>query len=103
MITSKHHLLIRTLILLSLASLISVAKAADPAKGIVTFNNICAACHGAKGEGGIGLPLKNILSRFQHNEVIEKIKNPKPPMPALYPSFLNEEAVADVAAFIETL
>ena len=75
----------------------------DVAQGRSTFESICAVCHGAKGEGGVGLPLKNIADRMTLEQTIEKIKNPKEPMPKLYPAALSEQAVKDVAAFVRTL
>ena len=77
--------------------------AGDVAQGQSTFESMCAVCHGAKGEGGVGLPLKNIADQMSVEQTIEKIKNPKAPMPKLYPAALSEQAVKDVAAFVRTL
>lgn len=82
---------------------IAVAQEGDPARGRNTYDQICGVCHGAKGEGGAGLPLKNIAERMALAETIDKIKNPKDPMPKLFPAVLNEQAVQDVAAFVRTL
>jgi mono/diheme cytochrome c family protein len=79
------------------------AQPGDAERGRGTFETICAVCHGAKGEGGTGLPLKNIADRLTPEQTVEKIKNPKDPMPKLYPDALSEQAVMDVAAFVRTL
>jgi mono/diheme cytochrome c family protein len=75
----------------------------DVAQGRSTFESICAVCHGAKGEGGAGLPLKNIADRMTLEQTIEKIKNPKDPMPKLYPAALTEQTMKGVAEFVRTL
>lgn len=81
----------------------AAAQDGDPARGRATYDQICGVCHGAKGEGGVGLPLKNIADRMPLAETIEKIKNPREPMPRLFPTVLNEQALQDVAAFVRTL
>ena len=64
----------------------------------------CAMCHGAKGAGGgIGPSLKNEKSRKDFAAAVAWIKDPKPPMPKLYPSPLGEKDVDDVAAYVESL
>ena len=63
----------------------------------------CSACHGQTGEGGVGAPLRNESSRKSREQVVAFIKNPKAPMPKLYPSPLTESDVASVAEFVETL
>jgi ubiquinol-cytochrome c reductase cytochrome c subunit len=84
-------------------ALCDIASAQDLTRGKASFDSICAVCHGAKGEGGVGLPLRNISERLTVEETIEKIKNPNPAMPKLYPEVLSEEDVTNVAAFIRTL
>ncbi len=73
---------------------------ADAAHGKAIYNRICIACHGASGEGQSGPPLKGIGKRLNAEQLLGAIKNPKPPMPVLYPSVLNEQDVTDVAAFV---
>jgi len=77
--------------------------AADTVHGQAVFAERCAVCHGAKGEGGMGPSLKNEKSRKSDAAAIAWIKEPKPPMPKLYPSPLGEKDVADVAAYVESL
>ena len=76
----------------------------DPKHGATIFSSNCATCHGAAGAGGgIGPILKGEKKRKDYNEAIAWIKNPKAPMPKLYPSPLSESDVADVAAYVESL
>jgi mono/diheme cytochrome c family protein len=76
----------------------------DAAHGKTLFGANCASCHGATGtEGGVGPSLKGEKSKKNQAAAVAWIKNPKPPMPKLYPSPLSEKDVSDVAAYVETL
>jgi len=80
------------------------AKAGGPGgRGKAVFAQYCSACHGASGDGGVGPALKGEAAKKDAAHVADFIKNPKSPMPKLYPAPLNEKDVADVAAFVETL
>lgn len=63
----------------------------------------CAGCHGADGSGLAGPGLRNLHARLSDAKIIDIIKHPKPPMPALYPSLLSEQDVRDIAVFVRTL
>ena len=76
----------------------------NAAAGKKIFSANCASCHGATGaEGGVGPSLKNEKSRKNMQAAIAWIKDPRPPMPKLYPSPLTDKDVADVAAYVESL
>jgi mono/diheme cytochrome c family protein len=75
----------------------------DAERGGHIFTQDCAACHGSRGQGGMGPSLLNESSRKDFTAAQAWIKKPMPPMPALYPDVLNAKDVADVAAFVETL
>ena len=62
---------------------------------------VCAACHGARGEGGIGANLQT--SKRDLAGVIAYIKAPIGSMPKLYPSAVSDADVAAVAAYVMTL
>jgi len=47
--------------------------------------------------------LKGEKSRKDYAAAVAWIKDPKPPMPKLYPAPLSESDVADVAAYVESL
>lgn len=82
----------------------SATRLGDAALGKGTFGTICAACHGVAAEGGeAGPKLRGIASRYRYEQAVAYIKVPKAPMPALYPSMLSEQQVADVAAYILSL
>jgi mono/diheme cytochrome c family protein len=63
----------------------------------------CAACHGASAQGGVGPALRGEKNRKDTAAAIAWIKNPKLPMPKLYPTVLSEKDVEDVAAYVESL
>jgi len=62
---------------------------------------LCSACHGARGEGGIGANLQS--SKRDLASIIAYIKAPTGSMPKLYPGALSDADVAAVAAYVMTL
>ncbi|TAM58460.1 cytochrome c [bacterium] len=83
---------------------VAAAGAGDVDNGKKVYGANCASCHGADGSGGVGPSLHGDLKtptmpRTQA-ALVAWIKDPKPPMPKLYPSTLNEKDVADVAAYV---
>jgi alcohol dehydrogenase (cytochrome c) len=79
------------------------ALAPNITDGKITYGQVCAMCHGGKGEGALGPKLAGIKDRMDHNRIVEWIKNPSEKMPRLYPSMLDEQKVIDVAAYLEKL
>ena len=79
------------------------ATATDVERGRKTYEKVCAGCHGAKGEGSVGPSLEKLSKRMDVGMTAAWIKNPSSKMPRLYPSPLDEQAVADVSAFVQGL
>lgn len=77
----------------------------DAKIGAQIYRSNCAACHGPTGvEGGvIGPSLRNENIRMDFDATDSWIKDPEPPMPKLYPQFLNGKQVRDVAAYVQSL
>jgi alcohol dehydrogenase (cytochrome c) len=73
----------------------------DVGRGKELFGKNCAACHGSHGEGGTGPALKGVRSRLDVAATVNWIENPSAKMPRLYPSTLDAQAVADVAAYVQ--
>jgi mono/diheme cytochrome c family protein len=79
------------------------AASADLGHGRQIYSTTCSGCHGASGQGGFGPSLRGEKSRKDTAAAIAWIKNPKSPMPKLYPDPLSEKDVEDVAAYVESL
>ncbi len=76
---------------------------ADISAGRASYSTICAGCHGSHGEGGTGPKLAGIGARMERARIVEWIKNPSEKMPRLFPALLDERAVENVAAYLQTL
>lgn len=85
------------------ASAAAAATGTGVDRGRTLFSQSCSACHGVKGQGGVGPSLRNESSRKTLAQTAAWIKNPAPPMPKLFPSTLNGKDVDDVSAFVQTL
>ena len=79
------------------------ATNADLAHGREVYAKNCATCHGAQGEGAVGPKLKGLKERRDFSATVTWIVQPSDKMPKLYPSALDAQAVADVAAFVQGL
>lgn len=84
------------------------ARAPDAGAGRELFGKVCAACHGARAEGGTGPSLQGLSARLDVDATVRWIENPaavKPgtAMPTLYPSPLDAQQVRDIAAYVQTL
>lgn len=78
-------------------------QTAGIAHGKQLFAQNCAGCHGAQGGGLAGPSLLNWNAKMTPEKTMALIKNPKAPMPRLYPSILSESDVADIATYLHTL
>jgi alcohol dehydrogenase (cytochrome c) len=74
--------------------------AGNPAKGRKVYEQVCASCHGPDGNLVPGHPLRTLRNRRDPAATLGYIKDPKPPMPKLYPDLLNEQSLVDVTSYI---
>ena len=80
------------------------AAQGDAAHGRTIYAANCAGCHGQTGAEAIaGPPLVHEKRRMTFPQAVAWIKDPRSPMPKLYPDTLSAKDVADVAAYVETL
>jgi alcohol dehydrogenase (cytochrome c) len=87
------------------ASQVEQPPISNIAHGREVFYGTCAICHGADGKNISinGRDLTTVKQRMSVEQIISWIKNPKPPMPKVFPEPLqaSEEAeLRDVAAFL---
>ena len=76
----------------------------DRSAGAEAFAVNCATCHGANGDGGkVGPSLHGESQRMDYGGLVSWIEDPQPPMPHLYPQFLSEAQVRDLAAYVQSL
>jgi len=76
------------------------AGAPNVANGQRLYTQVCTSCHGPDGNLIADHKLNNLKSQRDLPATIEFIKNPKLPMPKLYPDLLNEQSVVDVANYL---
>jgi alcohol dehydrogenase (cytochrome c) len=72
-------------------------------RGGQVYTQFCTGCHGTRGEGVNGPSLTSASARRDLPAIVAFVKNPKPPMPKLYPSPLSDADVRAVAAYVRTL
>jgi mono/diheme cytochrome c family protein len=77
----------------------------DPDPGASVYAANCAVCHGPTGEEGgtLGPGLRNERSRMDLSQLQSWIRDPAPPMPKLYPKYLTDDDVRDVAQYVHSL
>ena len=76
------------------------AGAPNLANGRRLYGQICMSCHGADGNMIADRKLQNLGQRRDLAATITYIKDPKAPMPKLFPDLINEQSVIDVANFL---
>lgn len=74
--------------------------ASNLANGRKLYSQICSSCHGADGNMQGDHKLQNLRARRDLPATISYIKDPKAPMPKLYPDLINEQSVIDVANYL---
>jgi alcohol dehydrogenase (cytochrome c) len=72
----------------------------DVAAGRRIYGQICVACHGPEGNLVTDHSLNAAVARQGKPATIAYIKNPKLPMPKMYPDLLNEQSVLDVTDYL---
>ena len=78
-----------------------VSRPGDAGRGKALYSQTCITCHGADGAMMPNYSLKDIKSRKDRPALAQWIKNPKPPMPRLFPSPFSAQDIEDIAAYVE--
>ena len=65
------------------------------------YSQVCASCHGPDGNLIADHKLRERVPQLGPAATLSFIKDPKAPMPKLYPALLTEQNVIDVAAYLQ--
>jgi PQQ-dependent dehydrogenase (methanol/ethanol family) len=74
--------------------------APNVASGRRLYSQVCASCHGPDGNMIADHKLSGLAAHRDQASTVAFIKDPKSPMPKLYPDLLTEQNVLDVAAYV---
>ena len=72
-------------------------------RGRALYARNCSGCHGEHGEGATAKSLRDLGKRMTLESTVEWLKNPRPPMPKLFPSPLGEDELRDIAQLLLSL
>jgi alcohol dehydrogenase (cytochrome c) len=75
-------------------------KTAAATRGQALYMQVCSSCHGADGNLVADRKLGTLRQRRDSASTVAYIKDPKPPMPKLYPAILSEQDIQDVASYV---
>jgi alcohol dehydrogenase (cytochrome c) len=76
----------------------------DATRGRGLYMNSCIGCHGSNGKNVDGFDLSTVKSRMDVDRLAKWIRNPRPPMPRVFPEPLDsddERDIRDIAAYLE--
>src|SRR3984957_9699109 len=76
------------------------AGAPDAKAGQRLYSQVCVACHGPDGTMVPDHKLSASIASHERAATIAYIKNPKLPMPKLYPDLLNDQSIIDVTDYL---
>ena len=79
---------------------ITAQAGGDAAMGQRIYGQVCQSCHGSDGNMIADKRISNLRARQDLAATVASIKNPKAPMPKMYPDLLDEKSVLAVATWI---
>ena len=71
-----------------------------PTTGRDLYTSICVSCHGANGDMMSDHTLSSLASRLDYQATVNYIKNPKLPMPKLFPNTLSQQDIESISTYI---
>jgi mono/diheme cytochrome c family protein len=69
----------------------------DAAAGAIVFTNACAVCHGAKGEGGSGPGMADVVPGLTDGDIVDTVQNGSGDMAAVS---IDDTDLSDVLAYL---
>ncbi len=78
----------------------AAAGAPNIANGRKLYSQVCVSCHGLDGNLIADHKLGDLKARRDFAATVGYIKDPKAPMPKLYPDLIDEQSVIDVTAYV---
>jgi alcohol dehydrogenase (cytochrome c) len=78
----------------------NTAVATRRARGRKVYEQVCSSCHGTDGKLVPGHDLATIKGHRDQADALAYAKDPRPPMPKLYPNLLDEQNMDDVVSYI---
>jgi len=75
-------------------------SAANLSAGHKLYTQVCVSCHGPDGDMIADHKLTTLKARKDLKATVAYIKDPKAPMPKLYPDLLKDQDILDVATYI---
>jgi len=78
----------------------NAAATIERARGHKVYEQVCASCHGPDGKLVAGHDLGTLASRRDRADTMAYVKDPRPPMPKLFPNLLDEQSLRDVTSYI---
>jgi mono/diheme cytochrome c family protein len=79
---------------------ITASSGGTTGQGQRLYSQVCQSCHGPDGNMIANKHLRNLGGRQSLAATVEYIKNPKAPMPKLFPDLLDERSVIAVATWM---
>ena len=76
------------------------AGAPNLAAGRKLYSQVCVACHGPDGNLVADHKLAAVKAKQDARATIRYLKDPKAPMPKMFPDLLNEQSLVDVTAYL---
>ncbi|MEJ1960742.1 MAG: PQQ-binding-like beta-propeller repeat protein [Gammaproteobacteria bacterium] len=76
--------------------------AANLSAGRKLYNQVCVSCHGPDGNMIADHKLTTLKGRKDLAATLAYVKDPKAPMPKLYPDLLKDQDVVDVVAYVHS-
>ena len=80
-----------------------LSAVSDVERGRAAYQQYCLGCHGTSGDVVPQADLRSVKERMTRDQIIEFIRDPRPPMPRVFPEPMDEQDIGDLKALAEYL